>query len=196
MRRILRYFFQGLLVMVPVGLTVYIVAFTMVKLDVWVNGLLVRAGAEWCAPGVGVPVALGAVVLAGWLMDLWVFRKLWGLLDRTLEKLPFVKSIYSAIRDTMQFLFGEKQSFSKVVMVELPGMPHGVMGMVTNEEPAREVGPAAEGLLGVYVPMAFNLGGYTLYVPADKVRPVDMAVEDAMGFILSGGAARRQIEEE
>ncbi|MHC4777698.1 MAG: DUF502 domain-containing protein [Planctomycetota bacterium] len=204
MKRILRYFFQGLLVLMPTGLTIYIVSYVVVHIDGWVCGLLDRIhildaicpGQAWRGQGLGVPLALAVVVIAGWLMDIWVFRKIWGLLDRTLEKLPFVKSVYGAIRDTMVFLFGEKKSFSKVVLVTLPGSDHGVMGMVTNEDPSREAGANVKGRLGVYVPMAFNLGGYTLYVDKGEVTPVDMPPEDAMSFILSGGVSRQSVEEE
>lgn len=194
MKRPLRYFFQGLLVLLPTGLTLYLVVHGVLALDAWINGLLDLAF-ERHVDGAGVPLALGVVLLAGWLMDIWVFRKLWGLLDRLLEKVPFVKSIYSAIRDTLQFLFGEKQSFSKVVLLRLPNSEHGVLGMVTNEAPDCAGGTALNDRIGVYVPMAFNLGGYTLFVPRDSVEPVDMAVDDAMGFILSGGVAKRKVEE-
>ncbi|MHC4599399.1 MAG: DUF502 domain-containing protein [Planctomycetota bacterium] len=204
MKRILRYFFQGLLVLMPTGLTIYIVVYVVVHIDVWACGLLEKIhvlekicpAPGWRGQGLGVPLALAVVVLAGWLMDIWLFRKLWRLLDRTLDKLPFIKSVYGAIRDTMVFLFGEKKSFSKVVMVKLPGSEHGVLGMVTNEDPSREAGPNVAGRLGVYVPMAFNLGGYTLYVDREKVTPVDMPVDDAMTFILSGGVSKQTVDEE
>ncbi|MHC5078064.1 MAG: DUF502 domain-containing protein [Planctomycetota bacterium] len=194
MGKIFRYFFQGLLVLLPTGLTVYLITYVLIVLDTWVNELLWKA-MEWRCTGIGVPLALGVVLLVGFLVDLWLFRKLWRLLDMTFEKIPMVKSVYSTIRDTAEFLFGDKQSFSKVVLVDVPEKNHQVLGLVTNEDPGKETKTDMGGMVGIYVPMAFNLGGYTLYVPREKTTPVGMPVEEAMGFILSGGVTRAKVKD-
>jgi uncharacterized membrane protein len=191
MRRIVRYLVQGLMVLAPLGVTAYLAAAAVVALDEKVNAVLSPIAGR-SVPGVGVPIVLAAVLVAGFLVDLWFFRRLWRLMDATLEKVPVLKSVYGGVRDTLQFLFGEKRSFSRVVLVELPGCPHAVLGMVTNEDPGRDLRADLKGKIGVYVPMAFNLGGYTLFVDADKTLPVGMPADDAMAFILTGGIPRRK----
>jgi len=186
MRRLLRYFLQGISVLAPVGLTIYLVLHFALLVDGKVH-----EGIEWLfgwdARGLGWPIVLAAILLAGWLVDLWVFRRIWRFADSTLEKIPLVKSVYGAIRDTIGFLFGEKRSFSRVVVVDLPGAGAGAIGMVTNEEPWKQMGPALEGRVAVYLPMAFNLGGYTLFVPPDRLKTLPVKVETAMRFLLAGG---------
>jgi uncharacterized membrane protein len=189
MRRLLRYFLQGISVLVPVGLTIYLVLHFVLLVDGKVHeGIESLFG--WNAVGLGWPIVLAAILLAGWMVDLWVFRRVWKLLDATLEKIPLVKSVYGGIRDILGFLFGEKKSFSRVVVVDVPGAGAGAIGMVTNEEPWKQMGPALEGRVAVYVPMAFNLGGYTLFVPPDRLRDLPVTVEEAMGFVLAGGIPR------
>jgi uncharacterized membrane protein len=107
-----------------------------------------------------------------------------------LEKIPFVKSIYGAIRDTLEFLFGGKESFSTTVLLDVPHTDYKVLGFVTNRDPGAKTGADMGDRIGVYVPMAFNVGGYTFFVPPDKIEEVNLPVEEAMMFALSGGVAR------
>ncbi len=196
MRKIARYFFQGVLVLVPIALTLYLVVYGVLWIDSGVNDLIEKI-VDRRFPGVGVPLVLAVIFITGWLVQLWLFRKLWRLADWIFEKLPLVKSIYTAIRDTLAFLFGGQESFDTVVYLEIPGADMGVLGFVTNENPGEKTGLEMDDRVAVYIPMAFNVGGYTLYIPRDQLKPVKMSVEGAMAFVLSGGAGgRSQVERE
>ena len=107
-----------------------------------------------------------------------------------LEKTPFVKTIYSVIKDTIHSLFGEKRSFSKVVLIEYPELNLKSVGFVTTED-VSSLSDELRDHVAVYIPQTFQIAGFTFLVPKDKVKVLDVKPEDAMKFLLSGGVATK-----
>ena len=124
-RRLLRYFLRGLVFLTPVGITAYICVVVFNAIDGWL-GLSI--------PGAGFAISLGLITLFGFLASSFITRSIIGALDDILERLPFVRLLYSSTRDLVNAFVGEKRRFDKPVIVELfPGGHARALGFVTQE---------------------------------------------------------------
>jgi uncharacterized membrane protein len=137
--------------------------------------------------GTGIVVAIAVVFGVGLLMHGVLFRRLFRKAEETMLAVPLVRSIYSAVKDLIG-LFRKEGPAMQVVSVTLPGTSWKLLGFVTRTEFTdlpEGIGSASE--IAVYLPMSYQVGGYTVILPRDAVRAVDMSREDAMKFILTAG---------
>ncbi|MEE4173016.1 MAG: DUF502 domain-containing protein [Xanthomonadales bacterium] len=188
-------FLKGLAVTIPVALTLAIAWWLAASAERLLGGVLVRVLPEgWYIPGMGLVSTMALILLVGLLSHVIIFQRLfiWG--ESVLERLPFIKTIYSALKDFFgYFSVDAQQSFSKVVMVRLPGHDFEALGFVTRETfDDLPVDPQAEEPVAVYLPMSYQIGGYTLYLPRSALTPVDMPFEDAMRLAVTGGVTRKR----
>ncbi len=172
-----RYFLRGLLITVPVALTVYVVVLVLGLLD-----RLLPIG----IPGLGLVMTLGLITLVGVLTSNVIGRTLYEEFERGLTRLPLVKLVYSSVKDLMSAFVGDKKSFDRPVAVEITAEGHLVLGFITREELSQLGLP---GSVAVYLPQAYNFAGQLLLCPRDKVRTVDVPTAEAMTFIVSGGVS-------
>jgi uncharacterized membrane protein len=184
-----RVFITGLLTVIPAVATIYLM--------VWLFGALDRTFGKplrWLMPdeaylaGMGIVLAVAVVFGVGVLMHGVLFRQLFRKTEEAMLAVPLVRSVYSALKDLIG-LFGRNNGPAmQVVTLTFPGTSWKVLGFVTRAEftdlPAG-VGTASE--IAVYLPMSYQVGGYTVIVPREAVRPVEMSREDAMKFILTAG---------
>ncbi len=175
-RRLLRYFLRGLVFLTPVGITAYICVVVFNAIDGWL-GLSI--------PGAGFAISLGLITLFGFLASSFITRSIIGALDDILERLPFVRLLYSSTRDLVNAFVGEKRRFDKPVIVELfPGGHARALGFVTQEALAQL---GMEGYVAVYMPHSYNFSGQMYLFPSSAVQRVDANSSDMMAFIVSGG---------
>lgn len=190
---------KGLAAVLPVGLTVYIVYLLAVSIEQVLRPIIKAVlPAEYYLPGMGLAAGLVVLFFVGLAVNALVFRKLLQIGEYVLERIPLVKSLYGALRDFMDY-FSSVEGRAKpkqVVMVKF-GTIH-LIGFLTREN-VEEVGgvPLPNDTVVVYLPMSYQIGGYTLYLPRSRVTPVDMNVEDAMRLVLtaglSGARPRREV---
>ena len=110
-----------------------------------------------------------------------------NFIDRTITRLPFVKMIYTAVRDLMNAFVGDKKSFNKPVLVTLsPGNNIHLIGFLTRES-LENIGYADK--VAVYLPQAYNFAGNLIIVSKEQVTPLSIESGDIMAFIISGGVA-------
>ncbi|MEE9613620.1 MAG: DUF502 domain-containing protein [Thermodesulfobacteriota bacterium] len=178
MKRLTRYFFEGLLVIVPTVASIYIIYLIFTKID----GLLGLP-----IPGMGFVLTLVSITFVGILASTFITEKLFGYLERLISRLPLVKILYSSIKDLMSAFVGEKKSFDKPVLVTIDeGTGAKVLGFITREE---------LGFLGVkdhvsvYLPQSYNFAGNLLIYPAGQVKPLDADSSEVMTFLVSGGVS-------
>lgn len=176
MKLVARWFVQGLLVLVPVVVTGYVIWAIIVIVDGWV---------PLPVPGLGLLAAVALILVTGLIFSGVVGRKLYRLFDALLERLPIVKLLYTALRDLMNAFVGDKKSFRQPVVVELCGAVHA-LGFLTCE---RFEGPGLADYVGVYLPQSYNFAGNFVLVPRSRVRPVEMDAAQLMAFIMSGGVS-------
>lgn len=173
---LLRYFGRGVLVVVPVAATLYVVYWIIAKID----GLL---GLR--LPGAGLVITLGVITAVGFLVSNVLGAGVVRMVESLLTRLPLVRMLYNAIKDLAGAFIGEKKGFDRPVCVELPGVGL-VLGFQTRDQV--EVEGFADHV-AVYLPQSYNFAGNLLMVPRSRVRPLQVAGSDFMTFIVSGGVS-------
>jgi uncharacterized membrane protein len=176
MKLLARWFVQGLLVLVPVVVTGYVIWAIVVTVDGWF---------PLPVAGLGVVAAIALILATGLITSGVVGRKLYRLFDALLERLPIVKLLYTALRDLMNAFMGDKKGFRQPVVVELGGELHA-LGFLTCE---RFEAPGLADYVGVYLPQSYNVAGNFVLVSRSRVRPVEMDAAQLMAFVMSGGVS-------
>ncbi len=190
MRLFVKLFLRGLAAILPLALTGY-VAYALV---VGTEGLLRQILELFLPPdtyvaGMGVALAIPIVLLVGLLMYSFVVRKVYGGITALFERIPLVKSIYGFVVDVVKLVAtGEERPFRRVVLVNVQGLE--LIGFVTRDD-FGDLPEVGEGMVAVYLPMSYQLGGFTVMVPRAQTRDVAMSVEDALRFCVTAGVARR-----
>ena len=177
MKRLMNYFLQGLLVFVPVAVTVFAIILVFTKIDGLLNVPI---------PGLGLIITIVIITLIGFLASNFLGKKIFTIIDTLFTKLPIVKMLYSAVKDVIEAFAGKKKSFDKPAIVELaPGGPKAV-GFITRE--SMEFLSLA-GHVAVYFPQSYNFAGSVLIFPSEQVKPIDVDSAEAMAFVVSGGVS-------
>ena len=186
-------FLQGLAVMIPAVLTLAILWWFARGAERVLGGLLSGFLPEgWYVPGMGLLAGVAITILVGLLTHVILFQRLFALGEAILNRLPLVKSLYSAIKDFMAYFSPDnKAAMNKVVLVQLPGQAFELLGFVTREDFSRlPVQLSVDDPVAVYLPFSYQIGGYTLFLPRTCLTPVDMPFEEAMKLVLTGAVAR------
>jgi len=170
--------------------TLYLLYWAVLATESALDGLLrFVLPREAYFPGQGLALGVVLVFLVGLLMRTWVARKLFAWTEKLMYRLPLVKTVYGALRDFTDFLSRPKtQGAQQVVLVRLGDTDLRVIGFVTRDDLAGlPPGMGEPGMIMVYMPMSYQVGGYTALVPRASVQPVDMSFEEAMRFTLTAG---------
>ena len=187
-RTIGKIFLTGLLTVLPIVVTIYFTIWLLSVLERFFGKqVILLLPDEWYRTGMGLLVAIVVVFAVGLLMHGILFRRLFGWAEWLLLEIPLVRSVYSALRDLLGLFADHKEPALQVVSVKLPGDMR-LLGFVTRSD----FGDAPEGIaradeIAVYLPMSYQVGGYTVFLPKSAVTPVNMSREDAMKFILTAG---------
>ncbi len=186
-----RIFLAGLATLLPMVITVWLVVWLAISAERGLGEVIrVVLPEDWYLPGMGLIAAIGLVFAVGLLARNVLLRRLFALGEAIFNRIPLVKTLYGAIRDLVQFVAkGGRGQFNRVVMVSPFGSDEvELVGFVTREDfDGLPEGIGREGRVAVYLPMSYQIGGYTLYIPTDRIRPIDMSMEDAMRFAVTAG---------
>ena len=175
---------QGLLAVVPITLTIYALYWLITSVERTLTPII---PAQYYFPGLGVVTGIVLLFFAGLLVNAYVIKVLlrWG--ERLFERIPLVKTFYGAIQDAVNLInVGKQQKMQSVVSVQISDSIH-LIGFVTNIEGGKTLFKDEE-KIGVYIPLSYQIGGYTLYIDRSKVTPLDIDVESAMRIALTGGS--------
>ena len=178
MQEFVQNFFEGLFLVVPVAVTIYVVFLVFSFIDGWLNIPV---------PGIGFILTIGMLVLVGRLASNVFFRGALGSLEKVLTRTPFVKLVYTSLKDLIEAFMGEKKRFDQPVLVTLmPGGYAQAIGFVTRQN-LDLLG--LEDRVAVYFPQSYNFAGNLLVVPRSQIRPLHADSADIMTFIVSGGVS-------
>ncbi|MDH4164865.1 MAG: DUF502 domain-containing protein [Gammaproteobacteria bacterium] len=190
MRKIWNTVLKGLVAILPIGLTVYVVywlALTAERLFAPLIKLLVPAHYYW--PGLGLLTGLIVLYFVGLAVNAYFVTGVLRMSDAFFARIPVVRTIYLAIRDFMRFFpsSGQGNDLRRVVLVQFG--PGKVIGFVTAEsdEMLRRSQPAGDDMVAVYLPMSYMVGGYTIFLPRELVETTSLSVEEGMRIALMGG---------
>lgn len=188
LRRLGSVFFTGLIVLLPVTVTIIFLWWLLTSAEAFFGSAIAPLLGGWYRPGMGMLLGLLLVFAVGLLAQLWFIRKLldWG--DALLERIPLIKTVYGGVRDVLElFQRDPNKRFRSVVMVTLPGGMR-LVGFITREDfTGLPAALARGGEVAVYLPMSYNIGGYTVMMPAAQLEPLEMGFEDAMRFAMTAG---------
>ncbi|MGD6898482.1 DUF502 domain-containing protein [Bacillus infantis] len=188
MKSLLKNFINGILTIVPIILVIFVIYKLFIFLDNLLGSTLKPYLKEDYIPGAGLLATAAAITILGWLSTKFITGSVIRLIDRILDRIPLVKTIYSVIKDTINSFLGEKRAFSKVAIVTIPGTGMKSIGFITAENLEHFYEPLKNDI-AVYIPQTFQVAGFTFLIPKDKVEIIDVKPEEAMKFILSGGMA-------
>lgn len=181
-------FLRGLGVVVPVALTIWIVVWLVMSTERLLRVVfLFFLPADYYLPGLGFALGIGIIYATGILVQVFVIKQLWEAFDRLFQRIPLVKTVYHAISDFLGFFSQKPGAGAKVVRVDVLDGSH-LIGFVTDESADIIEG---DGLIAVYLPMSYQMGGYTLLVERKRVTAIDVNVEAAMRYVLTAGIQGR-----
>lgn len=183
--RIVKYFFQGLLVLAPIAVT----AFALYWLFNTIDNLVPRSlmPSAYRIKGVGFLIVMVFIILIGYLSSSFLLGRLFDLFDTILEKTPFIKYIYSSVKDLFDAVVGEKKKFDHPVLVNIYAPDVWELGFITQKDMTRFT---LQDCLAVYIPQSYAIAGRLFLVHKDRVRPLEhISAGEAMKFAVSGGVA-------
>lgn len=184
MKKFLSYFIQGLIIFVPLVITVVI----LLKLFDFFAGAFSLFGFSSNTiinTVLGLSGTIVFVMLLGVLASSYVFNKMFALLEERLEHIPLIKHIYSPIKDFTNAFVGSKKRFNKPVLVlTSPNANIEEIGFITQED-LKDFGIKEK--VAVYMPYSYSLMGRLVIVPKEQVKPIQKSASEVMKFVVSGG---------
>ncbi|MHC4714169.1 MAG: DUF502 domain-containing protein [Planctomycetota bacterium] len=201
--------FEGLATVLPLAVTLYALWWAGSTAERWfrppieaaVNYALpvdepVEEGAEKetnYVPGMGFVAGIVILVAVGITARLWIAQKLLSVGDNLLKRIPLAKTVYGSVKDLLSVFSGKKKSFTNVAFLKIPGTAMKVLGMVTRDD-FSDFPEVPEGYVSIYLPMSYQIGGFTFLVPTDCLETVDMTVEDALRFAMTAAVSSEERE--
>ena len=186
-------FLKGLAVVIPAVLTIAITWWLAWGAERLLGRLLKEVLPDgWYIPGLGLVLAMGLIVVIGMLSQVLIFQRLGKFGERLLNRLPLVKTVYNAAKDFIGYFSPDSKAMQKVVLVRLPGQDFEMLGFVTRESfSSLPFEPEGDDPVAVYLPMSYQLGGYTLFLNRECLRAVDMNFEEAMRLVITAAVTGR-----
>ena len=192
--RLRAYFFAGILVTAPIGITLYLTWLIIDFVDGQVTPLIpARYNPEtylpFGVPGLGLVVAIIALTLIGALTAGLLWRWLVRLSDRLMQRMPVVRNIHSALKQILETVLAQQsKAFRQVVLVEYPRRGMWALGFLTGETVGEVQNITEDDVLNVFLPTTPNpTSGFLLFVPSSDVHVLEMTVEEGIKMVVSGG---------
>jgi len=191
-------FLRGLLVLLPLILTF----FPLIYFFSWID-TVTREFILWLVPdfryitGSGILIGLTMIFLLGLLMSSPPVRKLYSLLEIPLTNIPLIKSLYTAVKELTRYLApsDDDKKAEKVVAVSIPDLPVQLIGFVMQDDLSKlpdKIGKDQR--VAVYIPMSYQVGGFTLFMPESWLSPLEISIDKAMKNVLTGWMASEDRE--
>ena len=194
-------FLKGLAAVRPLAITLYLVFWIGGAAESIFGNIVRTLFPDWVYfPGLGILCAIGFVLVIGLVIQQWFVSRLVSLGEEMLKRIPLVNTVYSGIRDIMNFISqtNRRSDLQSVVLVEVkPGWQ--MIGFVTDGSAGSSLPELYQGstdldreedMVAVYVPLSYQIGGLTLWLPRGELQTLDLTVEDAMRVVLTAGVNR------
>lgn len=182
MKQIYQYFFRGLITALPIGLTIYLLfvfwEWSEAFSSWWIRPLVGDA----YVPGLGLLLGVISIVVLGYLISHHLIRKLLSMIEFPFANIPVVKSIYLSLKNFADYFNpAQEDSGQQAVILKSPNHALEMVGLITQQDvKALPKGFTQDDRVAVFLPMGYNIGGYTVFVPRDWVRPIEMSAEEVM----------------
>ena len=189
-RALLNYLIKGLLIVVPIALSVFIVVWTVSTVDSWLNinnilGVNPITGSNRNILGLGLGLVITIILLAGIFVTYFVTEPMYNWFQRTLNRLPLLNFIFSSIKDLTEAFVGDEKKFNNPVLVEVEGGMKRI-GFLTQNDLSKLDLPND---VIVYFPFSYSFAGQVYVVSKDKIKPLNISAAEAMKLVVSGGVS-------
>jgi len=189
-RVLLNYLIKGLLIVLPIALSIYIVIWAVTTVDSWLNvnnilGVDPITGASRNIPGLGLALVIALILVAGIFVTNFVTEPMYNWFSRWMNRLPGLNFLYSSIKDLTEALVGDEKKFNHPVLVEMNSDIKRI-GFITQND------LAVIGLPGdcvIYFPFSYSFTGQVFVVNKEKVTELNMSAAEAMKLVVSGGVS-------
>ncbi|MCH8500651.1 MAG: DUF502 domain-containing protein [Aliidiomarina sp.] len=191
MKILLRSLFKGLGIILPLVITIELLRWLLVTVETRLAPVLATIlHPDWYLPGMAIAFFVLVCIVIGFSSQWRSFSWLWALPGKIMMKIPGASQIYGIMQEFMEVMSGKNFADESVVLVKLPQSDVELIGIVTKKGGIKEDRMSSlmdEEQLAVFLPMAYNIGGYTIIVPRSCTRNIDMKPAEALQLVLSGG---------
>ena len=189
-RALLNYLIKGLLIVVPIALSIFIVVWAVTTVDSWLNinnilGVNPLTGTNRNIPGLGLGLVVFIILIAGIFVTNFVTEPMYNWFQRTMNRLPLLNFIFSSIKDLTEAFVGDEKKFNHPVLVDVEGEMKRI-GFLTQNDLTKLDLP---GDAIVYFPFSYSFAGQVYVVSKEKIKPLNMSAADAMKLVVSGGVS-------
>lgn len=191
MRYVYRVFLKGLLAVLPLAVTGYLLVWLATTFESLFKPLLSQLLPENdYVPGMGVGLGIIGVFVIGLMLQAWFMQRLWGWGEKLLDRMPLVRQIYGALKQLVDYLGGNEQpEGSTAVMVSYGEPPVRLLGLVTSSDVNYAPQDAEERLVAVFLPWSYQVGGFTVYVPRSSVEKIELSREEVLRLAITAGVS-------
>ena len=189
--RIRNYFIAGMVVLIPIGITVYLTIFMVsISSKILPKEINPNHYLPYDIPGVEILTSIFIITLIGWVSLSFLGKKLLNLFDNILKKIPILRTIYPAIGQMIETFTKSEKGKKNVVLVEYPRKGSWAVGFATKKNSGEISEKTNKKLINVFVPTTPNpTSGFLLMFPEDEVIYLDLTFEEASKFIVSAGTS-------
>ncbi|AHE67933.1 DUF502 domain-containing protein [Legionella oakridgensis] len=182
-------FWKGLFTLLPLYLTLYFLWWLLESIEATFSQFLKAMLGSYYVPGMGLLTALLIVFAIGLLLQIYITQHLNHALNKFIGKLPILGELYISLQSIIKYLTTPtKPARQEVVMVHFENLNLNMLGIVTRTNfEASPAGIGDESLISVYIPMSYQIGGFTIYVPKTSVTPVDLTAKEALKWAFMAG---------
>jgi len=185
------YFITGIVVLIPIGITLYLTKFFIgISSDIIPENINPNNYLPYAIPGLEILISIIIITLVGGLSLSFLGKKILKLIDDLFKKIPFLRTIYSAILQMTESFSNSKNDKKSVVLIEYPRKGVWAVGFATKENKGEIAEKTNQKLINVFVPTTPNpTSGFLLMFPISEVIYLDMSFEEASKFIVSAGTS-------
>ena len=189
--KIRNYFITGVVVLIPIGITVYLTLFVVkISSKILPKELNPNHYLPYDIPGVEIIISIFLITFIGWLSLSFLGRKLLKIFEDILQRIPILRTIYSAITQMTETFTKSKGNAKNVVLVEYPRKGSWAVGFATKENTSGVFEKTKQNLVNVFIPTTPNpTSGFLLMFPKEEVIYLDITFEQASKFIVSAGTS-------
>lgn len=190
MKKLGSYFFQGVLVVAPVAITIYVLYAVFTRVDGWLdNNLEPLIG--FYVPGLGLVIVFVVLTLLGFIAQTALLRPIKTIANRLIKRIPLLNLLYSSLNDLFSAFVGNEKKFNVPVKVHF-NKENGLykLGFITKES-LEEFD--LNGMAAVYFPHSYNFSGELYLVPAERIEKLALSPAEVMKFVVSAGVTQVEI---
>ena len=194
MRFLRQVFFKGLIAVLPVALTIYLVVWLARAFEsILGRGIKAIVPEEYYVPGLGVVTGILLIFAVGLMLEGWFTRQLWNLGERLLDRMPLVRAVFGAFKQVVSYVSsGSGPAGTHAVLVSLHGGEARMLGLVTRESLDFLDDPAHKDDIAVLLPWSYQVGGITVFVPRSAVQRVNLSAQEALKLVLTGAVGKSE----